>query len=53
MTIKSNEFTQQFLGVCLATLLPVLLTAFISIPYNLEENPGRPIPSHASIHDLT
>lgn len=34
-------FTHQFTGVVVATLVPVLLTAFMSIPLNLGVHPGE------------
>ncbi len=34
-------FTHQFTGVVIATLVPVLLTAFMSIPLSLGGHPGE------------
>jgi hypothetical protein len=45
-------FVRQFAWVVAATLLPVALLAFLSIPYNLGGHPGEqrrmdlPIASH-------
>ncbi|MBL0089512.1 MAG: hypothetical protein IPP44_23685 [Ideonella sp.] len=36
-----RRFTQQFAGVVMATLVPVMLTAFVSIPLNLGGHPGE------------
>jgi hypothetical protein len=36
-----RRFTQHFAGVVMATLVPVLLTAFVSIPLNLGGHPGE------------
>ncbi len=33
-------FIRQFTGVVLATLVPVALVAFLSIPYSLGGHPG-------------
>lgn len=35
-------FLCRFRGVVCATLLPVVLTAFLSIPFNLDGFPGKP-----------
>ncbi len=34
-------FIRQFAGVVLATLVPVILTAFMSIPVTLGGHPGE------------
>ena len=34
-------FTHQLTGVVIAALVPVLLTAFVSIPLNLGGHPGE------------
>ncbi|WP_293606404.1 hypothetical protein [Polaromonas sp. UBA4122] len=34
-------FIRQYLGVVCATLLPVVLTTFLSIPLNLGGHPGE------------
>jgi hypothetical protein len=35
-------FTHQFTGVVIAALVPVVLTAFVSMPLNLGGHPGEP-----------
>lgn len=40
-------FIRQYLGVVSATLVPVVLTAFLSIPLNLRGYPGE-IPGAAA-----
>ena len=35
-----KAFVRQFLGVVVITLVPVVLTTFISIPFSLERVPG-------------
>jgi hypothetical protein len=37
-----SRFVRQFMGVVLAALLPVTMTAFLSIPYILGGHPGEP-----------
>jgi hypothetical protein len=34
-------FARQYLGVVVATLIPVLLTAFLSMPIALARHPGE------------
>ena len=53
MSMQFDQFIKQFLGVCLAALLPVIVTAFISIPYNLGEVPGQRNSNYVWVHDLT
>jgi hypothetical protein len=35
-----RQFTRQYLAVVVAALLPVILTAFLTIPFNLGGHPG-------------
>ena len=35
-----RQFARQYLAVVVAALLPVILTAFLSIPFNLGGHPG-------------
>jgi hypothetical protein len=35
-------FARQFAGVVIVALLPVVLTAFLTIPFNLGGHPGEP-----------
>lgn len=37
-----RPFIHQFTGVVLASLVPVILTAFLSIPLSLGAHPGEP-----------
>jgi len=37
-----NVFVRQFIGTVAASLLPVVLVAFCSIPFNLGGHPGEP-----------
>lgn len=37
-----NQFTRVFKCVVIATLAPVIFTAFICIPVALERHPGEP-----------
>ena len=36
-----RPFMRQFTGVVLASLVPVILTAFLSIPLSLGAHPGE------------
>jgi hypothetical protein len=36
-----NRFARQFVGIVLAGLIPVVLTAFLTIPFNLGAHPGE------------
>lgn len=36
-----NLFARQYLSVVVATLIPVLLTAFLSMPIALARHPGE------------
>jgi hypothetical protein len=40
MNTALRNFTRQYLGVVFLTLVPVVLTAFLSIPYTLRGHPG-------------
>ena len=35
------SFVRQFIGVVVAALIPVVLGAFLSIPFNLGGHPGE------------
>lgn len=37
-----NLFIRQYLGIVFAALLPVVMTAFLSIPLSLGGHPGEP-----------
>jgi hypothetical protein len=52
MDSSLSKFVSQFLGVVLATLVPVILMAFVSIPYSLGGHPGdvRTAESRTSQH---
>jgi hypothetical protein len=46
------SFVRQLFGVVVAALIPVVLVAFLSIPFNLGGHPGEaraitmPMPTH-------
>ncbi|MEO8118567.1 MAG: hypothetical protein ABI606_04495 [Rhodoferax sp.] len=42
MNSSLRIFVSEFAGVVLATLVPVILTAFLSIPVTLGGHPGEP-----------
>ncbi|MEP7295570.1 MAG: hypothetical protein ABI702_05230 [Burkholderiales bacterium] len=41
MSSPSICFARQFAGVVIAALIPVVLTAFLTIPFNLGGHPGE------------
>ena len=45
-------FVRQYVGVVLAALVPVVVTAFLSIPVNLGGHPGevRSAQAAAAVH---
>jgi hypothetical protein len=42
-----HTFLRQLAGVILATLVPVVLTAFVSMPMQLGQHPGEAGPAGA------
>jgi hypothetical protein len=52
MDTSLRLFISQYLGVVLATLMPVVLIAFLSIPFSLGGHPGdaRPATATATWH---
>jgi hypothetical protein len=41
MHTQLQSFLRRYLGVVAITLAPVIFTAFVSIPFNLERHPGE------------
>ena len=52
MRVPPPLFVRQYLGVVLAALVPVVVTAFLSIPVNLGGHPGevRSAQAAAAVH---
>jgi len=52
MNTSLHAFIGQFVGAVAAALIPVIVTAFLSIPYNLGGHPGevRPVSTVARMH---
>lgn len=52
MDVNLRAFAVQWLRVALATLVPVVLVTFLTVPMALERHPGEPAPSgeHAPRH---
>jgi hypothetical protein len=48
MNTSLLQFISQYLGVVIATLMPVILVAFLSIPFSLGGHPGEARPASAS-----
>jgi hypothetical protein len=44
MNTSPRRFLFQLVGVIIAALVPVILTAFLSIPFTLGGHPGEPRP---------
>jgi hypothetical protein len=42
MNALGYSFARQFIGVVVAALIPVVLTAFLCIPFILGGHPGEP-----------
>lgn len=42
-------FARQYAAVVIAALVPVVLTAFLSIPFNLGGHPGEPRPAQSAV----
>jgi len=42
MNSSLASFVKQYLAVVLAALIPVIVVAFVSIPFNLQGHPGEP-----------
>jgi len=40
MPQKTSNFFAQFVGVVMATLMTVVVTAFLTIPWSLQMTPG-------------
>lgn len=41
MHTQLQSFLRRYLGVVVITLAPVIFTAFVSIPFNLQRHPGE------------
>jgi len=41
MHTQLQSFLRRYFGVVAITLAPVVFTAFVSIPFNLERHPGE------------
>jgi hypothetical protein len=49
-----DNFLRQFTGVVLISLVPVVLTAFLTMPFNLGRHPGEtPSPTTDVIRHMT
>ena len=47
MVTPLRMFIRQFVGVVAAALVPVLIVAFLSIPFTLGGHPGEARPAEA------
>jgi hypothetical protein len=44
-----KHFIRQYLGVVMTTLVPVVLTAFLTMPFILSGHPGEPRAADAMV----
>jgi hypothetical protein len=49
MVTPLRNFIRQFVGVVAAALVPVLIVAFLTIPFTLGGHPGEPRPAEALV----
>jgi hypothetical protein len=49
MHVELHNFLSRWLGVVAMTLLPVVLTAFVSMPLSLNRHPGEPVSQQPSL----
>jgi hypothetical protein len=48
-----RNFLNPLIGLVAITLLPVVLTAFLTIPFNLGRYPGEAAPQGAALRHMT
>ena len=48
-----RSFLSRFFGTVMLTLVPVVFTAFVSIPVSLNRHPGEPAPNNLPIRHMT
>jgi hypothetical protein len=49
MVTPLRNFIRQFVGVVAAALVPVLIVAFLTMPFTLGGHPGEPRPAEALV----
>jgi hypothetical protein len=49
MVTPLRKLIRQFVGVVAAALVPVLIVAFLTIPFTLGGHPGEPRPAEALV----
>jgi hypothetical protein len=49
MVTPLRKFIRQFVGVVAAALVPVLIVAFLTMPFTLGGHPGEPRPAEALV----
>jgi hypothetical protein len=47
MHIELRRFLTQLMGVVVMSLVPVVLTAFLTMPWSLGRHPGESVPPGA------
>lgn len=50
---QARSFFEDFARVCAGTALVVFTSAFITIPYALERQPGDPVPVTGAVPHLS
>ncbi len=54
MNAHLRDFLARFAGVVVMTLVPVVLTTFLSMPMSLGRHPGEPLPGmQAPVRHMT
>lgn len=48
-----HRFVSRFIGTVVLALVPVVLTAFVSMPLNLHRHPGEPVAPDAPARHMT
>ena len=53
MNSELRHFLTPLIGVVAITLVPVVLTAFLTIPFNLGRHPGDATPESPVVRHMT
>lgn len=53
MNSDLRHFLTPMIGLVAMTLVPVVLTAFLTIPFNLGRHPGEPPPQGPVLRHMT
>ena len=53
MNADLQQFIARFVGTVLLALMPVVLTAFVSMPLSLNRHPGETAQTEAPLRHMT